>query len=176
MNGRHTVVSKLALTALVCVSATSAYAHHSFAMFDNTKNLTVTGTVNTLEWANPHIWLWIDVAEADGKVVKYGFEGAAPGEMSRQSGWTKRSVIKGDKVTVQYRPLKDGRPGGTMGRVTKADGKVVGNAGTRGGGPGGPGGPPGAGGPGGPGGEPGAGGPPGGAAGAGPGGPPPGGG
>lgn len=123
--------------------AALARAHHSFAMFDNSKKLTVTGTVRALEWSNPHIWLWVDVPDDKGNVVAYGFEGAAPGELSRMSNWTKRAVAPGEKVTVQFSPLKDGRPGGTLGAVTKADGTVLGNN-ARGGGPGGP---PGAGGP-----------------------------
>jgi hypothetical protein len=137
MSMRNKQLVRLAAVVIASALGAGAWAHHSFAMFDNSKNLSINGTVNALEWSNPHIWLWIDVSEADGKTVKYGFEGAAPGEMTRQSGWTKRSVIKGDKVTVQYRPLKDGRPGGSMGRVTKADGTLVGKAteGGRGGGP-----------------------------------------
>jgi hypothetical protein len=161
MNSLRSTIAKLALLAVaVGGGASSALAHHSFAMFDNSKNQSITGTVRTLEWSNPHIWLWLDVVGDDGKVVSYGFEGAAPGEMGRQGGWNKRIVVKGDKVTVQYRPLKDGRPGGSLGNVTRADGTAVGKVSAgRGGGP------PGGGGPGGPGAPP--------SSGAGPGGPPP---
>jgi hypothetical protein len=146
----RSAVAKLAHLAIAAGAyASSALAHHSFAMFDNSRNLSITGTVRALEWSNPHIWLWIDVVGDDGKVVSYGFEGAAPGEMGRQSGWNKRIVAKGDKVTVQYRPLKDGRAGGSLGQVTRADGTPVGNAsaGRGGGGPPGADGPPGAGSP-----------------------------
>jgi Family of unknown function (DUF6152) len=110
---RILVVRTVGLSALAALTLGAlAHAHHSFAMFDNTKTLSVSGTVRDLEWANPHVWLWIDVAGADGKVVSYGFEGAAPGEMSRNSGWTKRSLVTGDKVTVSYRPLlRDISPG-----------------------------------------------------------------
>jgi hypothetical protein len=163
MNKRKTFVRSAAAVATLLAGGL-AVAHHSFAMFDNTKQQTVTGTVRTLEWTNPHVWLWVDVPDDKGGTVAYGFEGAAPGEMTRMGGWTKRSVIMGDKVTVQYRPLKDGRPGGSLGKVTTADGKTLGNSG-RGGGPGGPGGPGGGGGPpGGPGADPAQGGPPGGGA------------
>jgi hypothetical protein len=167
MNSNRIALTKLALWAVAAGSgASSALAHHSFAMFDNSKNQSISGTVRALEWSNPHIWLWVDVVGADGKVVSYGFEGAAPGEMGRQSGWSKRIVAKGDKVTVQYRPLKDGRPGGSLGKVTRADGTAVGRVSAdRGGGP------PGGGGPGAPGGPAGPGAPP--SSDAGPGGPPP---
>ena len=144
------------------LGASQSQAHHSFAMFDMSKKTAVTGTVRDFEWTNPHVWLWVDVTDAKGTVTSYGFEGAAPGELSRTGGWTKHSVNKGDKITVEYSPLKDGRAGGTLGRVTTADGKVIGRA------PGAPG----AGAPGGPGGPGGFGGA--GAAGSGPPAPPPG--
>jgi len=115
------------------LAAGQCYAHHSFAMFDMAKKGSVTGTVRSFEWSNPHVWLWVDVSDAQGNVTSYGFEGSAPGELARTGGWTKRSVNKGDKITVEYSPLKDGRPGGTLGRVTLADGKVIGRP------PGGPG-------------------------------------
>jgi hypothetical protein len=129
------------------VAASAAWAHHSFASFDMNQHLKITGTVRTFEWTNPHAWLWVDVANDKGGVDTWGFEGSAPGEMSR-NGWSKRAVNPGDKVTVEYRPLKSGQHGGSFGRVTLADGRVLGGNGL-GGPPGAPGGPPGPGGPGG---------------------------
>jgi hypothetical protein len=124
--------------ALVSIAGPSS-AHHSFAMFDNTRTESISGTVYAFEWSNPHAWLWIDVDDGKGNDVKWGFEGAAPSELSR-SGWSKRILNPGDKVTVEYKPLKDGRPGGSLGKVTKSDGTIIGGRGP-GGGPGGPGGP-----------------------------------
>ena len=144
----------LALLTALAVAADPALAHHSFAMFDNTRTETITGTVYTFEWSNPHAWLWIDVDDGKGNDVKWGFEAAAPSEMSR-SGWNKRILTPGEKVTVEYRPLKDGRPGGSLGKVTKSDGTVIGGRGPGSpAGPGAPGGPGGPGGPGAPGGPP----------------------
>ncbi|MFT3906967.1 MAG: DUF6152 family protein [Steroidobacteraceae bacterium] len=135
------------LAAIVLAGAAAgAYAHHSFAMFDTSKKNSVTGTVLKFEWANPHVWLWVVVDDGNGKTTTWGFEGSAPAEMSRTGGWTKRSVKPGDKVTVQFSPLKDGRPGGSFAGVTLGDGTKIGGNGPSGGGPGGPG----AGGPGGP--------------------------
>lgn len=134
-----------------------ADAHHSFAMFDMSKNVTLKGTVRTWEWTNPHTWLWVYVTEVDGQPVAdkdgnpvvWGLEGTAPGELMRQ-GITNKSLKAGDKITVSARPLKDGRNGGSMGRVTFADGKTLGG-GSAGGPPGGgAGGPPPGGGAGGP--------------------------
>lgn len=129
-------VVRRALCVCGLVAAVPVLAHHSFAMFDD-KQVTVTGTVKQLEWTNPHVWLWVVVDDGKGGAVTWGFEGAAPGEMAR-SGWTKRSVIPGDKITVQGRPLKDGRPGGSLGRVTREDGTPIGRSGPPAGGTGGP--------------------------------------
>jgi hypothetical protein len=140
------------LTALAC-AAGPTLAHHSFAMFDNTRTESISGTVYAFEWSNPHTWLWVDVDDGKGNDVKWGFESAAPSELGR-SGWNKHSLNPGDKVTVEFRPLKDGRPGGSLGKVTKSDGTVLGGGAGGGGGPGGAGGPGGPGGPGAPGGAP----------------------
>ncbi|MGC3980478.1 MAG: DUF6152 family protein [Steroidobacteraceae bacterium] len=165
--------TSLLIAAAVAVGvAATASAHHSFAMFAMDKQVTLKGTVRTWEWTNPHSWLWVYVTEVDGKPVSdkdgnpviWGLEGTAPGELMRQ-GINNKSLKAGDKITVTARPLKDGRNGGSMGRVTFADGKTLGGSdvsapGMGAGGPpgGGAGGPPPGGGAGGP--------PPGGAPGA----------
>lgn len=154
------------LVGTMMASSQTASAHHSFAMFDMSKQVTLKGTVRTWEWSNPHTWLWVYVTEVDGKPVAdkdgqpvvWGLEGTAPGELARQGTWSSKSLKPGDKITVTARPLKDGRSGGSMGKITFEDGRTLGGGGGAPG-AGGPGGPPGAGGP-----------PPGGA-----GGPPPGG-
>ncbi len=124
-------------------------AHHSFAMFDNAKTVTISGTMKEFQWANPHVWVQVMVPGASGKAEEWSVEGGSPNILSRQ-GWRKTALVPGQKVTVKIHPLKSGANGGSLMSVTLPDGKVLG-AGP--GGPGGPGGPPG-GGPGGPGGPP----------------------
>lgn len=118
---------RVALAFAAALIGGTALAHHSFAMFDRAKTVTVTGTVRSFEWTNPHAWLWVDTVNDKGETVTWGFEGAAPGEMARMRGWTKNTFQKGEKITVEASPLKDGRPGGSMGKVTRADGTVIGN-------------------------------------------------
>lgn len=98
----------------------AAWAHHSFAMFGD-KAITLTGTVQKLEWTNPHIWLWIVVDDGKGGTRTWGLEGPAPGQASRL-GFAKRSVNPGDKIVVSTRPLKDGRPGGSLVSLARGDG------------------------------------------------------
>lgn len=125
------MTTKLFVTASIVASfvviAGSALAHHSFADFDRSKTGTMSGTVRTLEWENPHIWLWINTIDATGNVVPWGFEGSAPAEMVRE-GFDRSKLNPGDKVTVTYHPLRDGRMGGSFMRIVKADGTVVAGA------------------------------------------------
>jgi hypothetical protein len=103
-----------------------AWAHHSFSMFDMTKQTQVSGTVRSLEWTNPHVWLWVDVLDEKGAATPYGFEGTSVGEMTRRSGWNKNAITPGDKVVVKYAPFKDGtKSGGKILTVTLPDGRTL---------------------------------------------------
>jgi hypothetical protein len=114
----------MAVIAGLC-GATSASAHHSGAMFDRTKEITLTGTVKEVQWTNPHAWLEVMVPDQTGKPVQWGIEfGGGPQALIR-IGFTRSNVKAGDKVTVLAHPLRDGRPGGSFMSVTLADGKVL---------------------------------------------------
>lgn len=105
---------------------TAASAHHSFAMFDSQKVVTLQGTLYTVEWKNPHGWFWISVPNAKGGSDTWGLEGAGPAEFVRQ-GFSKKDFVVGTKVTVELHPLRDGRTGGQFLRMTFADGRQVGS-------------------------------------------------
>ena len=111
------------IAGAVALSVSPAMAHHSHAMFDHTKFQSVTGTVKSFAFVNPHGELDVMVADASGKQVKYWFE------MSNLSNMVARGIGKntfkvGDKVKVTYHPLKDGRPGGNYTAVLAPDGKT----------------------------------------------------
>jgi hypothetical protein len=112
------------LALLLWAGCGSALAHHSFAMFDMSKTLTLAGTVTNFEWTNPHSWIWIQVPDGKGGSQLWGLEGQAPGELTRH-GWTRHSINVGDKISVQIHPLKDGQLGGSFREVTLADGTVL---------------------------------------------------
>lgn len=103
-----------------------AYAHHSFAMFDDRKLVTLHGTLYSVEWKNPHGWFWIQVPDGKGGNAIWGLEGAGPAAFTRQ-GFTKQDFVVGSKVAVDLHPLKDGRTGGQFLRMTFPDGRVVGD-------------------------------------------------
>jgi len=112
------------MAAFVAAAAAPAAAHHSFAAFDVTTHKTVTGTVNKVDWTNPHIWIWIDVPNANGTVDTYGFEGMSPNFLARR-GWTRTTLKAGDTITINYRPIKDGSKGGMFMNGQTATGKVL---------------------------------------------------
>src|ERR1700685_4350112 len=78
-----------------------AFAHHSFAAeFDVTKPVSLKGTVTKVEWTNPHVWIYIDVANENGTVEHWQCENGAPNALARM-GWTRHSLNVGDKITVE---------------------------------------------------------------------------
>ena len=110
------------LGLLAGLAATPAYAHHSFAMFDRTKETTLKGVVKEVQWTNPHVFIQLLVKDKRGKDVEWSLEGGCPGILER-NGWKRTSVSAGDEVTVVIYPLKSGKPGGSFLEVGKPDGK-----------------------------------------------------
>ncbi len=101
------------LPAAALAFATSAGAHHSFAMFDGDKDQTIEGVVKEFQWTNPHIWVQVNVVGPDGKVVEYSIEGGSPNALRRQ-GWSKDTMKSGDRIVMKIHPFKDGAPGGSF--------------------------------------------------------------
>jgi hypothetical protein len=115
--------------ALAAAVAAPAFAHHSFAMFDAEKTITVTGTVKEVEWTNPHVWVRVMVMDqATNKLVQWGFELGPPAQQIRR-GWKADSLRPGDNFTLKMHPLKDGSRGGQLVEATLPDGRTVGGAG-----------------------------------------------
>lgn len=119
-------VTTATLSAAGMLLATNVLGHHSYSMFDNTRRLTVSGTVASHEWKNPHTYIWVYVpsAQEPGKEQLYGFENGSPSAM-RKGGWSRDSLRENDRITVEYVPLRDGRTGGHCARVTLANGQVL---------------------------------------------------
>ena len=116
----------VSLTAIVAAAFTaSALAHHSFAMFDAQKTVTLEGTVKEFEWVNPHSWLRIMVNdEKAGRPVLWAVELSSPSRLVTM-GMRADSMKAGDAVSVTIHPLKDGARGGQFIQAVLADGKKV---------------------------------------------------
>jgi hypothetical protein len=118
--------SRGCFAAVALAVATAAYAHHSFAMFDQSKQLSLKGTVREFQWTNPHAWIHLDVPGTDGTKETWQVELNSPNNLKRQ-GWKSTSVKTGDPVTLVLNPLKDGSKGGLFVSVTLPDGSVLGD-------------------------------------------------
>lgn len=101
-----------------------ATAHHSTAMFEWGTEKTLSGTIEKYQWTQPHTFIWIRVPGKAGSTREWGLEGMSPSWLGRR-GWNLHSLNSGDKVSIVYYPLKDGRPGGFYVRVTAPDGKTL---------------------------------------------------
>jgi hypothetical protein len=112
------------LGALFCLIAGSALAHHSFAMFDRSKEMTIVGTVEDFQWTNPHSWIELDVPNENGGVDKWSIELNSPNNLARQ-GWHSNSVKPGDKISVVIWPLRSGDKGGLFMSLTFPDGRML---------------------------------------------------
>ncbi len=121
------------LTALIlagiaagAATAAPAFAHHSFAMFDGEKKVTLEGTVKDFQWTNPHSWIMLTVQDEAGQPQLWAIEMGGPGGLARQ-GWASTTLTPGMKVKTVIHPLKDGANGGQFMAITLPDGTQMGN-------------------------------------------------
>ncbi|MEO6081206.1 MAG: DUF6152 family protein [Steroidobacteraceae bacterium] len=110
--------------ALLVVFAPIAVAHHSFAMFDQTKPLTLKGTVGEFQWTNPHAFIHLNVVNRAGKSEMWVIELNSPNNLKRQ-GWKANMIKTGDRIKAVISPLRTGH-GGLLVSVTLPNGKVLG--------------------------------------------------
>jgi hypothetical protein len=120
-----TRISSAGAAAALLLSCSAADAHHSFAMFDLAKDVTVEAVIKEVQFTNPHVWLQILVPDGKGGQTEWSIESGAPGMMLR-SGWKPSTLKPGDKVTLTMHPLKNGSPGGSLVRVKVPDGRTLG--------------------------------------------------
>jgi len=102
----------------VTLAAVPVVAHHSGAMFDDKKEVTLTGTVREFQYTNPHSWLLVDVTGKDGKVTTWGFEAEGPSSLTR-AGIRLKDFAPGTLITITGHPMKDGRPAATWMRAIR---------------------------------------------------------
>lgn len=112
------------VAAAMAASATSAAAHHSFALFDPNKSMTLEGQVKQFQWTNPHTWIQLIVVDQAGKDAEWSIEGSSAATMARQ-GWSRTALKPGDHVVVVIHPLKDGTSGGSLISAT-VNGQAIG--------------------------------------------------
>lgn len=120
LSGMVPVAAGLALACNVAV------AHHSGAMYDASKTMSVQGTLKRTMFGNPHSWIWMVVPSSTGTPDLYSFEGGSIAELLRHWGPNaQQAFVVGKQVTITYHPLKDGRPSGQIVSITLPDGTVL---------------------------------------------------
>jgi hypothetical protein len=107
------------------IMAAPALAHHSFAMFDGEKRLTLEGTVKSFQWIYPHSWILLMVPNREGQLEQWPIEMGSPGGLAKE-GWLPKTLTPGMKVKAVIHPLKDGTHGGQYLAVTLEDGRTLG--------------------------------------------------
>lgn len=126
-----TLKLRLGISALLVTAALPALGHHSFAAeYDSNRPITVKGTIQKLEWVNPHAYFWVAVKDESGAVKVWAFESLSPNALARQ-GWNRNSLKEGEEVTVEGYMAKDGKPladgsiHANSKSVTRSDGRKV---------------------------------------------------
>ena len=123
-----TLLQKSAALGLFIAGAlvASAQAHHSGAMYDSSRLVTIIGTVKAFNWVNPHISVDVLADAKDGApATLWSIAASSPGVMTR-SGWSKAALQAGDRVTIEFNPLKDGGLGGNIKKAVLPNGKTLG--------------------------------------------------
>ena len=118
--------AKLALAA-AALAPLPAIAHHSYAMFDMQKTVTLEATVVRFKWQNPHAFIEADAASRSG-TERWSIEMTSPNNLA-QEGWKRTSLKPGDRVTIYVHPLRSGARGGSYAGVRLPNGTTLGQAG-----------------------------------------------
>ena len=125
---RTAFLALIVAAASVVAAPPSVLAHHGQASYEPGKTLTLQGTVTEWIWANPHCYLNMDVKDERGAVTRWVLETQNPVSMSK-GGWTRRSMVPGDVVTVTFQPVRSGAPLGLIRSLVLANGKTLGASG-----------------------------------------------
>ncbi len=107
------------------LAATPALAHHSFTMFDQSKKVTLQGTVKEFLWTNPHVFIQLLVKNEQGGEDEWSIEMTSPEHLAR-AGWRPGTLKAGEKVTIVIHPLHNSQKGGEYLSGTGPNGPLLG--------------------------------------------------
>ena len=119
---RFTSIALAAATAALL--AIPAWAHHSHANYNTNEFTTVSGTITEVVWTNPHVWIYMEVANGQGRPQMWAMEGGSVTSLMR-GGWQRNSMKPGDKLSVRCHRLRDGSEGCLLGFVTNINGTAM---------------------------------------------------
>jgi hypothetical protein len=120
-----TLLTLFIVIAVPSLFAGSLFAHHGRgATYDMKKRVTLKGNVSRVEWRNPHVVIYMDVKDADGKVVTWGFENAGVSQLA-QAGYNRNTLKIGQDITAIVNPAANGAPTAIVVKVILADGSEI---------------------------------------------------
>lgn len=118
------VTLSMTVVASLLLPADRASGHHSPAVFDRSRQITITGVVREFRWGNPHSWIHLDVSDDDGNAATWSVE-MDPAMSLARSGWTRRTIEPGDQVEIRVYPLRNDEKGGQYISLTLPDGSAM---------------------------------------------------
>ena len=110
--------------AAVAQLSLPVWAHHSHANYDTDAFTTVSGTITEVVWTNPHVWIYMEVVNGQGRPQMWAMEGGSVTSLMR-GGWQRNSIKPGDKISVRCNRLRDGSEGCLLGFVTNINGTAM---------------------------------------------------
>lgn len=108
----------------LALGSVAAQAHHSYAAFDASKEVSIEGVVKNVRFANPHVVIVVTKADADGNATDWFFEANSVRSMTT-AGWRKSTLEVGDTVTLVGHPMRDGQPGASLTHAILSDGTTL---------------------------------------------------
>jgi len=119
------LLTLVVLVAVVSTLTPSMLAHHGRgATYDMNKMVTLKGSVSRVDWRNPHVVIYMDVKDASGSVVTWGFENAGVSQMA-QAGYNRNTLKLGQEITAVVNPAANGTPTAILVKVVLADGSEI---------------------------------------------------
>jgi hypothetical protein len=118
MNTSSNKIARFAALLGLAAGACQVAAHHAIAMFDHAQVVTIHGIVKEIRWANPHVGIRVEVARDGAAPVLWVIEMTSPGNLMRTGSWSRYSVKPGEKVAIELAPLRSGKPGGALKKMT----------------------------------------------------------
>jgi hypothetical protein len=110
--------------AAAALLSISGWAHHSHTNYNTDEFINLSGTITEVAWTNPHVWIYMEVANAKGGPQKWALEGGSVTSLMR-GGWQRNSLKRGDKVSVRCHQLRDKSEGCVLGFVTNINGTAM---------------------------------------------------
>lgn len=121
---RHLMRQLTTLTAALFSFAAPLQGHHSDAGLDMESVVTLEGTITEYSWRNPHIYFMVETTDGRGERIEWTVQ-TSPTFSAARRGWTRESLLVGDRVTVEAHPARDGRPYGLLYAIEKEGGIVL---------------------------------------------------